>query len=238
MKVTVFHGSPRKGNTYKATKIFMEEMAKLGDVQFCEFFLPSDLKEFCKGCQLCFSNPPDSCPHHLSVEPILKSVLDSDALIFATPHYGAGLMSAGMKNLLDHLDFLTMTITPHKEIFTKKAFIITTASGATSAIKPIDSYLRNWGINRVYSYGIRMFVDKFDSMPTKKKAKIETKLKKKARAFYKLKKKNAYLKTRFMFRIFKMIIKKYVGEGNRPYEWYKEQGYFTKSPFKHLKKTN
>jgi multimeric flavodoxin WrbA len=231
MKVTIFHGSPRKGNTYKATKIFMDEMARQGEVTFMEFFLPDALPEFCRGCQLCFSKPPESCPHSKSTIPIFNSVMEADALIFATPHYGASLMSSAMKNLLDHLDFLTMTVTPYREIFSKKAFIITTATGAKSAIKPIESYLRNWGINRVNSYGIRMFVDKWENMPLKKQQKYEVTLQKKARAFYQLKKKRPYLKTKFMFKIFKFVVKKYIGEGNRPYEWWKEQGYFKKRPF-------
>jgi len=33
LTVTVFHGSPRKGNTYHATKVFMDEFAKHENVQ-------------------------------------------------------------------------------------------------------------------------------------------------------------------------------------------------------------
>ncbi|MDF1616917.1 NAD(P)H-dependent oxidoreductase [Petrocella sp. FN5] len=38
MKIVVIHGSPRKGNTYKATKQFKEEMEKQGEVEFVDFF--------------------------------------------------------------------------------------------------------------------------------------------------------------------------------------------------------
>lgn len=34
MKVCIINGSPRKGNTYKATSIFKEELKKNGDVEF------------------------------------------------------------------------------------------------------------------------------------------------------------------------------------------------------------
>ena len=40
MKAVVFHGSPRKGNTYTATSIFMDALGKNEDVQFAEFYLP------------------------------------------------------------------------------------------------------------------------------------------------------------------------------------------------------
>jgi len=229
MKVAVFHGSPRKGNTFKATNIFMNEMKQQGEVEFTEFFLPEALPKFCLGCQLCLSG--QKCPHSEYVSPILSAILESNALIFTTPHHGASLMSAAMKNLLDHLDFLIMLVAPRKEIFSKKAFIITTGTGSTAAIKPITKFLKNWGINRVNSFGIKMFIDKWDKMPNAKREKLDKILRKKARKFYKLKKKRPYISTIFMYNIFKFIMKKYIGEGAYPYEYWKENGYLKKRPF-------
>lgn len=231
MKVAVFHGSPRKGNTYKATKIFMDEMAKIGDVEFLEFFLPQAVPEFCIGCQLCLGNPHEKCPHSQYVTPILNAILKADALVFATPHYGACMMPSAMKNLLDHLDFLTMVVAPRKEIFNKKAFIITTSSGSAAAIKPIATYLKNGGINRVYSLGIKMYIDKWDKMSKPKQAKFEKRLQNAASKFYKAKKHRPYFSTAFMCHIFKYVIKKHVGADSYPYEYWKEQGYFIKRPF-------
>jgi thymidylate kinase len=59
--VTVFHGSPRKGNTYHATKIFMDELSKHENVHFTEFFLPKDLPVFCTGCTLCLGGKREKC---------------------------------------------------------------------------------------------------------------------------------------------------------------------------------
>lgn len=165
MTIAVFHGSPRKGNTYKAAKIFLDELLKCGRVQYSKYFLPEAMPEFCTGCQLCLGSPSERCPHSQYVAPVLNSILNVDALIFTTPHFGACTMSSCMKNLLDHLDFLTSNVAPRAEVFHKKAFIITTGAGSTAAIKPIKKYLKNWGINRVYSLGLRMFVDKWDKMP-------------------------------------------------------------------------
>jgi len=231
MNIVVFHGSPRKGNTYRATTIFMDELSKLGSVQFDDFFLPESMPEFCNGCQLCLGNHYDKCPHSKFTTPILNSILNADALIFTTPHFGACSMSGAMKNLLDHLDFLTLTIAPRKEMFSKKAFIISTATGSTAAIKPIKKYLKNWGVNRVYSLGFRMLTNKWDSMPAVKQAKFEKALRKSARQFYRVPKRFPYISTIFMYHINKFIIRKYVGEGNYPYEYWKEHGYFNKRPF-------
>ena len=231
MNIAVFHGSPRKGNTYKATKIFMDELLKCGNVQYTEFFFPEALPEFCAGCQLCLGNPPEMCPHSQHVAPILNAVINSDALVFATPHYGACTMPAGMKTLLDHLDFLTLTVAPRSELFSKKAFIITTGSGSKAAAKPIKSYLKNWGMNRVSSLGFRMFTDKWDNMSKSRQIKSENKLRRSARRFYIAPKRRLYASTLFMYHMSKYIIKKHMGEDAYPYKYWQENGYFRKRPF-------
>ena len=231
MNIAVFHGSPRKGNTYKATSIFLDELNKLGDVKIVEFFLPDALPVFCNGCQLCLGNPHEKCPHAKYVTPILNAIISANALIFTTPHFGACSMSGCMKNLLDHLDFLTLTVTPIADVFKKKAFIISTATGSTAAIKPIKKYLKNWGVNRVYSLGFRMFTDKWDKMPSAKQARFDKSLRQAARRFYHVPKKFPYISTVFMYHMSKFILRRYVGEGNYPYEYWTAQGYFKKRPF-------
>ena len=231
MTVAVFHGSPRKKNTYAAAKIFTDELLKNDGVTLSEFFLPEAMPEFCTGCQLCLAGRREMCPQADLVTKTLDAIISSDAIIFTTPHFGAGSMSGCMKNLLDHLDFLTLTISPRPEIFTKKAFIITTGSGSASAIKPIESYLRNWGINRVYKLGIRMFTNKWEVMNDKRRAGCEKKLRMAALKFYRAKKKRPYLRTIFMYYVSRFVIKKYIGAGNYPYEYWNERGYFKKRPF-------
>jgi multimeric flavodoxin WrbA len=231
MNVAIFHGSPRKGNTYKATTIFVDELKKHGNVYITEFFLPKAMPEFCTGCQLCLSSPSENCPHAEYVKPVLAAIMESEALVFATPHYGACSMSGAMKNLLDHLDFLTMSIAPRKEVFSKKAFIISTGSGSAKAIKPIKKYLINWGINRINSLGIKMFTNKWDSMAAKKQLQQERRLRKASGRFYAANIKTPYLSAVFMYHMSKFILKRYIGEGNYPFEYWKEQGFFKKRPF-------
>jgi len=231
MKIAVFHGSPRKGNTYFATKLFMDELSNCGDVQYTEFFLPEALPAFCTGCTLCLSGLLAKCPNAEYVTPILDTILQADALIFTTPHYGACSMTGAMKNLFDHLDSLVLTVSPRTEIFNKKAFIITTGTGSTVAIKPIKKVLKHWGMNRVSSLGLRMFTNKWDKMKQAKQAKYEKALRRSAQKFYVAKKKSPYLSTIFYYHMSKFILKKFVGEGNYPYEYWKEKGFFKKRPF-------
>ena len=230
MNVVVFHGSPRRANTYHATKVFTDELLKHSSkVHLTEFHLPKDLPVFCTGCALCMSGR--QCPNSQHVAPIVDAIMVADALIFSTPHYGACDMPGSMKNLIDHLDFLVMNVSPRAEIFGKKAFILTTSAGTTAAIKPIRKFLKHWGINRVYSLGLRLYTEKWEAMPEVRQAKFESKLRQSARKFFHAKKGRPYLSAVFYYHMSKFIIKKYVGEGNYPYEYWKEKGYFTKRPF-------
>ena len=231
MKVVVFHGSPRKGNTFRATSIFADELSKCGEVHFVEFFMPKDLPAFCTGCTSCFSGRRDKCPNAQYVSPIVDAILDADALVFATPHYGACSMPGSMKNLLDHLDFLVLNVSPAEEMFDKKAFIITTGSGSAAAVGPIKDFLKHCAVNRVFSLGFRMFTTEWDRMPESKQIRYDKSLRRAARKFYKTRKGRPYLSTVLFFHMSKFILKRFVGEGNYPYENWKEKGYFKKRPF-------
>jgi len=165
------------------------------------------------------------------VTPIFEAIIDADALIFATPHCGGASMPATMKNLFDHLDFLVLPVAPMTEIFDKKAFVITTGTGSTSAAGPIKKALKHWGINRVRSLAIRMFTNKWDKMPQAKQARHENALRRSAHRFYRLQNRRPYLSTIVFYYMSKFVIKKYVGAGNYPYEYWKELGFFDKRPF-------
>ena len=232
MKFAIFHGSPRKGNTYTAVKIFMDQLSKCGEAHFQEFFLPEALPAFCTGCTVCFSGLHTKCPNTHYTTPIIDAILKADALIFATPHYGACSMPASMKNLLDHLDFFVLHIDPHKELFSKKAFVISTGAGSTAAVKPIKKVLKHWGINRVYSLGIRLITNAWDAIPQARRERLEKKLRKSAQRFYNAPKRRPHLSTVFHYHISRLlIVKKFIGAGNYPYENWKEKGYFKKRPF-------
>ena len=193
--------------------------------------MPDALPAFCTGCTLCLSGLYEKCPNAQHTIPILDEIIKSDALIFATPHYGACSMPGSMKNFLDHFDYLVLNVSPRAEMFDKKAFVITTGAGSAAAIKPIKTVLKHWGVNRVMSLGLRMFTNLWKKMPQSKQEKCEKSLRHSARKFYKTRKGRPYLFTIFFYHISKFIIKRYVGEGNFAYENWKEKGYFNKRPF-------
>ena len=231
MKAAVFHGGSRNGNTHAATKIFLNEIAKCGDAHIEEFFLHEAAPGFCTGCAVCMSGGYERCPHAKQLAPLLEAIKTSEALVFTTPHYGACAMSGAMKSLLDHLGFLVMNVAPMPEIFEKKAMIITTGAGSSAAIRPIKSFLNHWGVNRVYSLGFKMFTDKWEKVEAKRLIKFEKKIKRAARKFYFLRKHPARLSVIFYFYVSRFIVKKFIGPGNYPYEYWARSGFFAKRPF-------
>ena len=231
MTVVVFHGSPRKGNTYRAAKIFLDALSACGDVRCTEFFLPEALPAFCTGCQLCLGGPYEKCPHARYTAPIVKAMMEADTLVFTTPHFGASSMSSCMKNLLDHLDFLTLNVAPRAELFDKRAFILTTGAGAVSAAGPMARGLKNWGVNRVYTLGLRMFTNEWNKMSPGKRDRFARSLCRAARGFYRARKGFPYISTIGMYYLSKWIIRRYVGVGAYSYEHWTENGFFKKRPF-------
>ncbi|MCL2078061.1 MAG: flavodoxin family protein [Oscillospiraceae bacterium] len=236
MKITVFHGSPRKGNTYAATQNFKKEMEKSGNIEFTEFFLPQALPEFCRGCFLCFEKSEQSCPHTEYTMPILDAMLKADALIFTTPVYVLQTTGA-VKAFLDHFGFIFIVHRARPEMFGKKAFVISTTAGAgtKAAMKTIVTNLKFWGVNRIHSLGIAMLAGNFETMNPKRRSKFEKKLKKSAERFYKEiisgKKRSPYLLTKFMFYFSRSMLKKETEADTADSRYWKEQGWFEKSPF-------
>lgn len=237
MNICIIHGSPRKGNTYRATTIFMKELQKCGEVEFTEFFLPKAMPHFCNGCFTCFEKGEDKCPHAQYVEPILDAMRQADGLIFTTPVYVMG-ESAQMKALLDHLAHIYMPHRPMEEMFSKVAMVISTAAGAGTkhATKAIARSLQFWGVKRIYSCRFNLFAEDWDSMKLQKQHRFEKNLGKKANLFYKSVAKREELRirisTRAIFYGMKATISSY-DEGYLDKEYWEQKGWLDgkKRPF-------
>jgi len=238
VKIVLINGSPRKGNTYHAAKLFLDEMAKLGEIDCTEYYLPCDLPEFCIGCGNCYDIGEDKCPHAKYTIPILDSMLKADALIFATPVF-AWQTTGAMKNFLDHFSHLFLVHRAREEVFSKKAFILSTATGGlkNSAIKPVATNLKLWGINRVYSKGLILNVmhpGTWDLMKVKRKERFEKTIRNCAKSFYRrvnAKKRPPYLFARVIFYVSRSKLK--TGGNNRAYDksYWDEKGWIKSNPF-------
>ncbi len=238
MKVTVVHGSPRKnGGTRHATELFLDEMRKQGEISVSEYFMPNDLPAFCRGCAACVISGEQSCPHAEYTLPILKSMLEADALIFTTPVYVMA-ESGSIKNFLDHFCYLFLVHRPQPEMFSKKAFVIGTALGPTGnlAMKTIRTSLRYWCVNRVYSRCYAMMNMGWENIPERHRKKLEAKIASDAQSFYfetaSGKRHAPYIFLRFIYFFVKLLRKKYAGGEKSLDELHWEKyGWMDKSPF-------
>jgi multimeric flavodoxin WrbA len=178
MKVTVIYGTPHKGSTYNVVK---KLTAALEGAEIIEYCLPKDMDKFCLGCFNCFLKGEDKCPHYLSVNPIIKSIEQSDVVILSSPCYVMN-MSGELKALLDHLAYMWMAHRPHPSMFSKVGIVVTTTAGAGAGktAKLIKQNMTFWGIPKVFTIAARVSAMGWEDVSDKTKAKIEGKISKTA----------------------------------------------------------
>ena len=68
-------------------------------------------------------------------------------------------------------------------------------------------------------------------MPQKRQNRFENALRKAARSFYRVQRRDPYIKTVFFYYLDRFVLKKYVGKGKYPFEYWRENGFFEKRPF-------
>ena len=176
MKITVINGTEKHGVTYRMKEIFLEQFRD--DAEITEYYLPKDGPGFCMGCTACFRTKQDLCKDAETVQKIEKSLLEADLLVFTSPAYVFHTTGA-MKAMLDHFGYRWMPHRPAKEMFGKRAVIITQClgAGARSTAKDIKDSLSWWGVSsiRVVSFKLMSEID-WNKIDEKKKASFQKKL--------------------------------------------------------------
>ena len=151
MKILSIMGSPRKGDSYKITKIFEEKMNAFEKVEFKYLFLGDINLEYCQGCCICMTKGEEFCPSKDITIKIRQEMLDSDAVIFSSPVY-AHQVTALMKNFIDHFAYIF-----HRPCFFDKAALVISTTGGTG-LKEVLDYLemtaQGWGFNVVARLGV------------------------------------------------------------------------------------
>ena len=176
MKITVVVGTEKKGVTYKLKEIFLEQFRDKAEIR--EFYLPKDGPGFCTGCTACFMNNQDLCKDFEKVQILEKAILEADLLVFASPAYVFHTTGA-MKAMLDHFGYRWMPHRPAKEMFGKRAVIITQCLGAggSSTAKDIKDSLSWWGISYIRTCSFKLMSEiHWDKIPEKKRDEMTKKL--------------------------------------------------------------
>ncbi len=173
MNITVINGTNVRGVTYKLKELFLEPFRD--EAEITEFYLPKDCPDFCVGCKTCFLDGEHKCKDSEYIQKIEKALLSADLLVFTSPAYVMHTTGA-MKAMLDHFGYRWMPHRPAKEMFGKRAVIITQCLGAgdKSAAKDIKDSLSWWGISSIKVIRFRFLGDvKWERIPDKKRRSME-----------------------------------------------------------------
>ena len=172
MKITVINGTEKHGVTYRLKETFLEPFK--GKAEITEFYLPRDCPGFCIGCTTCFRKEPELCKDARYVQVIEKALLEADLFVFTSPAYVFHATGA-MKAMLDHFGYRWMPHRPAKEMFGKRAVIITQClgSGGNSAAKDIKDSLSWWGVSYIKKCSYKLMGDiVWDKLPEKKRSSM------------------------------------------------------------------
>ena len=176
MKITVINGTEKHGVTYRMKEMFLEEFRN--DAQITEYYLPKDCPGFCIGCMQCFLTKQHLCKDAEYVQRIEKSLHEADLLVFTSPAYVFHTTGA-MKAMLDHFGYRWMPHRPAKEMFGKRAVIITQCLGAggKSTAKDIKDSLSWWGVSTIKTVTFKLMSEiNWDKIPEKKRESFRKKL--------------------------------------------------------------
>lgn len=175
MKIVLIHGQNHKGSTWNVANILLQNISCEKEVK--EFFLPRDLNHFCMGCYSCLEDR-DKCPFWNEKKIINDAIKEAELLVFTTPNY-CMMPSAPMKAFLDLFYTNWLSHKPQEEMFRKRAVVISTTAGAGAgkAAGLVANNLFNWGIPKIYKYGIVVNAINWKMVPEKKKTKVEKDMK-------------------------------------------------------------
>ncbi|MBE7069157.1 MAG: NAD(P)H-dependent oxidoreductase [Ruminococcaceae bacterium] len=186
MKITVINGTEKHGVTYQLKEAFLEPFKGKADIT--EFYLPKDGPGFCTGCITCFGKGEKFCKDAECMQKIEKALLEADLLVFTSPAYVFHCTGA-MKTMLDHFGYRWMPHRPAKEMFGKRAFIITQCLGAggSSTAKDIKDSLSWWGVSYIKVCTFKLMSEvRWDKIPEEKRAKMTRSLTSAANKFAKI----------------------------------------------------
>ena len=176
MKITVINGTEKHGITFRLKEMFLEQFK--GKSEVIEFYLPRDCPGFCSGCTACFLKDQHLCKDALYVQKIEQAMLEADLLVFTSPAYVMHTTGA-MKAMLDHFGYRWIPHRPAKEMFDKRAVIITQCLGAgdKSTAKDIKDSLSWWGISYIRICCFKLMGDiVWDRLPEKKRIQMTNRI--------------------------------------------------------------
>jgi multimeric flavodoxin WrbA len=229
MKVTAIMGSPRRrGFTYLATRRFLDNLAGFGDVQSEIVFLSDFAVEPCKGCKTCFLRGEEFCPLKDDRDMLIRKMLDSDGVLFATPNYSFQV-SGRMKLFLDRLGFVFHRPCFHGKVFT--SIVAQGIYGGGNVVKYLNFVGSGLGFNVVKGNCITAL----EPMSTKERIKMEKSIDAQSGRFHeRILQPGPAVPSLFQlmgFRMGRTSVRLTLSEEKRDYTYYRDHGWFNSDYF-------
>lgn len=223
MKIVVIHGQNHMGSTWNVANILLQDISCEKEVR--EFFLPRDLNHFCTGCYSCLE-ARDKCPFWEDKKQIDDAMNEAELLILTTPNY-CMMPSAPMKAFLDLFFTNWLSHKPRENMFKKRAVVISTTAGAGAgkANKLVANNLSNWGIPKVFRYGISVNAVNWNMVPAKKKEKIKKDMRRLASKLSREKTVRVGIKPRILFWFYGGMQKANWGASSSEREYWESRGW-------------
>lgn len=223
MKVTAFIGSGRKGHSYKASEIFLQNLQSSGEVEY-ELVRLSDFNiGTCKGCRLCMDKGEEFCPYKDDRDILIRKIHDSDGVVFVTPNYSFQV-SALMKIFLDRLAFNF-----HRPRFFGKTFTNIVVQGIGKG-GDIVRYLNFVGKGLGFNVVNGCCVKSLEPMTTESQARFDRIIKMQSKKFYsQLIKKELPVPSFWWLMVFRMSrtsMHKMLSETSPDYRYFRDNGWF------------
>ena len=221
-KVTAFIGTARKKHTYDATVSFLENVKKLGGVEYEVTALTDYQIGACRGCKLCFQKGEEFCPLKDDRDLLLEKMMASDGVVFATPNYSYQV-SGTMKMFLDRLGFIC-----HRPRYFGKVFTSIVAQGIYGGNK-INKYLNFLAYSTGFDTVKGSCHTAFEPMTGKDRAEMEALMERHSRRFHRrLMGPNPPPPTVLAVMAFRMArtsMKNTLDEGSADYRYYRDRGW-------------
>jgi multimeric flavodoxin WrbA len=216
MKITVINGTEQKGCTFHLKECFLSPLREENEIT--EFYLPGDFPHFCHGCKTCFMQSEDSCPHAEHTMKIWDSLREADLLVIAFPIYVSGIPGQ-LKALLDHFACHHMVHKPDKDMFGKRAVILSQSLRSSNRVakKEVENSLTWLGVSDIKSIGFAL-KDSYvwDELSQKHRKTIETSLQNLALKYRTNKSVKKGVKVMLLFALSKMMIQNSLKNSGSP----------------------
>lgn len=117
MKITVIHGSPRKGrNSDTLAESFLKGISYISQPEI-EHFYTNEMQIYpCQGCEKCLAGLLRFCVQHDDMQQIYHSFITSNIIVFTSPMYW-GYLTAQIKAAIDRMEAIT-------RFFKSKIFVV------------------------------------------------------------------------------------------------------------------